>query len=555
MVGNLNKEINNIYEKNNLWKLSVKIILPSLLISLLLGVYIFVDQMLLIHLVPKDGNDYLYNYFLKNNEINLFEKVSNWLNRSVNIDGFVPVVSANNKDFIVYCANQVGVFSLIVLSFGYLISAGISILFGKNIAQKNDGKINVILSTGFYSSLILGIIFTVIMLLIQNYIIEFMLPSSDSLIEVGGDPLYAPTLEELKKYFDIYYSSVILETSKYIYFINSGILFSCLINLFVFFLITEGKNIVPTIISIVCNIMNIIFDLIFIKVIKMGIMGGGLSTFIGQTINLISLITYLFYLNRKQVTFILFSKIIKFNFDIKTILVSISLGSSTFLRELTLAIANIVYVQVFVTTIGMINNGALNSLVKISVSPIYNLFFFVIFGIIDGMRPILTYNYSINRLDRVKKTFFIGTLFSLIYSLVVIILVFLIIPTNNIILNFFNATSKYDKENMIILLSSMMFQFPFIALSIGGLALFQSLNKKIINFFLSIAQGVITFYPILFLNSYISLQVNSYKLMVFTGLINIFFSSLLIFSFSLFYIFKKLNNEINIKKKEHIFDK
>lgn len=555
MVGNLNKEINNIYEKNNLWKLSVKIILPSLLISLLLGVYIFVDQMLLIHLVPKDGNDYLYNYFLKNNEINLFEKVSNWLNRSVNIDGFVPVVSANNKDFIVYCANQVGVFSLIVLSFGYLISAGISILFGKNIAQKNDGKINVILSTGFYSSLILGIIFTVIMLLIQNYIIEFMLPSSDSLIEVGGDPLYAPTLEELKKYFDIYYSSVILETSKYIYFINSGILFSCLINLFVFFLIAEGKNIVPTIISIVCNIMNIIFDLIFIKVIKMGIMGGGLSTFIGQTINLISLITYLFYLNRKQVTFILFSKIIKFNFDIKTILVSISLGSSTFLRELTLAIANIVYVQVFVTTIGMINNGALNSLVKISVSPIYNLFFFVIFGIIDGMRPILTYNYSINRLDRVKKTFFIGTLFSLIYSLVVIILVFLIIPTNNTILNFFNAISKYDKENMIILLSSMMFQFPFIALSIGGLALFQSLSKKIINFFLSIIQGVITFYPILFLNSYISLQVNSYKLMVFTGLINIFFSSLLIFSFSLFYIFKKLNNEINIKKKEHIFDK
>lgn len=547
MINNLNKEINNIYEKKNLWKLSIKIIIPSLMLSLLLGIYIFIDQMLLIHLVPQDGKNYLYDYFLKNNEYSLFYKVSNWLNDSKNIDNFIPPVTTDNKDFIVYCANQVGVFSLIVLSFGYLISAGISILFGRNIAQKNNGKIQVTLSTGFYSSLILGIIFTIVMLLIQNYIVSFMLPSSSSLTKVGGSLNNQPTLDELKRYFDIYYSSVVLEVSKYISFINAGILFSCLINLFVFFLIVEGKNIIPTIISVLCNILNIILDLIFIKIVKIGIMGGGISTFIGQTINLFSLIIYLIYLNRKQMTFILFSKFIKFKFDLKIFFSSISLGSSTFLRELTLAIANIIYVQVFVKTVGLIDNGALNSLVKISVSPIYNLFFFVIFGIIDGMRPILTYNYSINRLDRVKKAFFIGTLFSLIYSLIVIFLVFTIVLSNNKILNFFNATNEYDKENMILLLLSMMLQFPFIALSIGGLALFQSLNKKIMNFILAIMQGIITFYPILFLNSFVSIQINSYKLMVFTGLINIVVSSLIIFGCSLFYIYKKLNIKNNDK--------
>lgn len=153
MTNSLNKAVNNIYEKNNLWKLSAKIIIPSLLLSLLLGIYIFVDQLLLINLVPKDGHNYLFDYFRKNNELALFEKISNWLNDSKNIEGFLPPVSVDNKDFIVYCINQLGVFSLIVLSFGYLISAGISVLFGKNIAQKNEDKLKTILSSGFYSSL------------------------------------------------------------------------------------------------------------------------------------------------------------------------------------------------------------------------------------------------------------------------------------------------------------------------------------------------------------------------------------------------------------------
>ncbi len=542
---NTDENIKTAYLNSNLWKLSIRIILPSLLLTLLLGIYIFIDQMLIINLVPKDGNNYLRDYFDSVGKLYLYEKIVNFVNETKQ-----EIVSINNKDFIVYASNQVGVFSLIVLSFGYLISAGGAVLFSKYSAtQEFDLRRKVIIST-IYSSFIFSIISTVIMIVIQNYILSAMMPSSQT---IKDDVLQgistSITVDELRNYFDTYYDGIVYQASRYVYFVNGSIIFSCFTNLIVFYLRGENNSLIPTIIGIICNFLNIILDVIFIIVAKIGIMGGGLATFLGQFINFIILIGYLYNLNIKNKTTILFSYLKDYKIDFKIVFNSIMLGSSTFLRELSLAIANIVYVPIFMNTVGNIDNNALLSFARLAASPIYNLFFFAIFGIIDGLRPIISYNYSIKRYDRVKKTFWIGTIYSLIYSIIVIAFVFALVPNVNSILVALNVKDSYDKHNLLILLASMFLQFPFISLSISGLAIFQSANKKLMNTILSIMQGAITFYPVLFTMSSIATSTSSIFVMVFTGFTNILLSSIIIFICTILFLYKYSNKQSFISKK------
>lgn len=556
---NKDQKIENAYLNSNLWKLSLKVILPSLLLTLLLGIYIFIDQMLIINLVPQDGHNYLKNYFDSVNKTDLYSQIEKFIldYRNPANHTFLPsdgkikdIVSNDIKGFIVYTSNQVGVFTLIVLSFGYLISSGGAVLFSKYTATQEVDLRKKVISSTFYSSFIFGIIATVIMLVIQNYILASMMPSASTIKDDALNSFVNPnniTVAQLRDYFSTYYDAVVEQGSKYIYFINAGIIFSCFINLIVFYLRGENNNFVPTLVGVLCNVLNIILDVIFIVVIKIGIMGGGLATFLGQLVNFASLALYLWYLNRKNKTVILLNYLSNCRINFKIVFNSILLGSSTFLRELSLAVANIVYVPVFMNTVGSIDSAALNSFANLAASPIYNLFFFAIFGIIDGIRPIVSYNYSIKKYDRVKKAFYIGTVYSLIYSVIAITFVFSLVPNVNSILESLNAKTEYDKHNLLILLASMFMQFPFISLSISGLAIFQSANKKVMNIILSIMQGVITFYPILFTMSAIASSTNNTTVMVFTGFTNILVSSIIIFICTLVFLYKFIDKPFVIK--------
>lgn len=525
--------------------------------TLLFGVYIFVDQILIVNLVPHDGHNYIETFFKESEKLSLYQKVSEYISKNPSI---ALSVSNNVSDFIAYpTSNLIGPFSLIILSFGYLISAGGAVLFSKSLALKNQDLQKKVIWNSFYWTVTFGVVATIVMIFIQNPILTSMTSLDLTVSEVKGTNPNQVTANELTQYLETYYQGTVDQANKYIYWINGGILFSCLTNLFVFYLRAEGKNLWVTLIGVFSNILNIILDVILLYIVKTGIMGGGIATFTGQLVNLSLLLGYLLFLNLKNKTTIRFDSL-KFSKHIasfKILFTSVLLGSSTFLRELTLAIANIVYVPVFFSTLSALDSEALQSYSAIIASPIYNLFFFSIFGIIDGMRPIISYNYSQKNYERVKLSFWIGLFSALAYSFLVISLVFSVIPYNETLLPLLNAKNDFDKDNLFTLLLSMMWQFPFISLSVGGLALFQSANKKIANVFLSIMQGAITFYPILYAMSSIAIATQTVNVMIFTGFTNIVVSSLIIFGFSLFFISLFKNNKIERydQKWKNIFNK
>lgn len=530
----LNLKINKLYTNTPLFKLCVKIIIPSLLLSLLFGIYVFVDQMLIVHLVPQDNNNYLQKYFENVNQLQLFLKVKEYINNQIIIDNlYQPIVEVNNKNFIAYISNQFGIFNLIAVSFGYLISVGASVMFSQAYAKRDDILKKKVVCSSFFGTIIIGLFLSILMIMIQKLILNFMIPVNQ-ITDIPTDA--SVTLNEINLYAKIYTEAAIYEINRYVYFINASIICFCLINLFVFLLRIEGKNNLILLIAILSNLVNIILDVVFIKLVKMGVISGGLSLFIGQIINLFLLSIYLIYLSKKNETFFTFKNIFSKNFHFHLIWNYIWLGFAVFLRELTMAIANVIYINVYINTIGQIDQTALVSLLSITASPLYNLFFFSMFGAVDGLRPILAFNFEKRRFSNVNKTYYIGILISFIYSIIIIFAVFLTVGLNKNVSNFFNAYSEFDRFNLLISLSSMLLQLPFLSLSVGGIAVFQSSNKKIINIILSLMQSVIVFYPLLFLFQEISLKTSSYILFIYCGFINIVISSIIIFLVTLFFM-------------------
>lgn len=553
---NFDNNTNEFYKKENIWIISLKVVLPSLLLTLLFGIYIFIDQLLIINLIPNDNINYYQNYFIKTNNLHLLNEVQmiydKLLNNNIAIEN-IGFTIFDNKNFINYAASQIGVFSLIVLSFGYLISAGSSILYSHSYALKNEERKKQVFQSSFYGTLLFSIISITLMILIQKPILQSILPNTtyNPTNEVINSGLLTQSDYDLiSLYKTTYYNGAIEQSQNYLYFLNASIGFSCFANLFVFYLRAEGKNLWITIIGVCSNISNILLDVLFIE-IKLGMLGSGMATFFGMLFNMLGLLIYVLYLIKHKKTSISFVSLKKFNINIKILFISICLGSGNFLRELSLAIANIIYLQVFYSTFASITNGlqAADIITKIVASPIYNLFFFSIFGIIDGLRPIISYNYALKNYKRVKDAFWVGITLGTIYTILVNIIVFSSL-TNSFILNFFLPVSPNEFDLgykiLIILLMSMMFQLPFIALSVGGLSIFQSTGKIFMNFILSLMQGTITFYPVLFSMSAISKSLDNYNIMIFTGLTNIIISSIIIFTSAILYLYiymgKKENN-------------
>lgn len=129
------------------------------------------------------------------------------------------------------------------------------------------------------------------------------------------------------------------------------------------------------------------------------------------------------------------------------------------------------------------------------------------------MRPIIAFNYAQKNYQRLKKTFYTAIIISLIYAIMVNILIY--IPTyasttDNQFLNFLGANNVQSRMLILrVLMPSMLLQLPFLSLAVAGLGIFQATGKMWLNIILSVLQGLITFFPVLYTMTAISLQMKS----------------------------------------------
>ncbi len=233
-------------------------------------------------------------------------------------------------------------------------------------------------------------------------------------------------------------------------------------------------------------IVNMILAPIFIFIFEWGIKGAALATVFGQTIALVWVLAH--FLSKSS--YIHF-KIEKFKIDFTLCKRMYSIGLSPFLMNICACV-----VVIFINK-ALLEYGGNNGDLAVGAYGILNrtamLFVMVVFGVTQGMQPILGYNYGANRWDRVKQTLHIGVIVGMSITTIGWLICEL----------FPNYISNMFTDDLILKeIANNGFRIFFIFFPIvGGQIIiqnfFQSIGMPKISIFLSLTRQLIFLVPFL----------------------------------------------------------
>ncbi|MCR5101538.1 MAG: MATE family efflux transporter [Butyrivibrio sp.] len=254
---------------------------------------------------------------------------------------------------------------------------------------------------------------------------------------------------------------------------------------------STGRTFYSMISQMTGAIINIIMDPILIFGLlgfpKLGVAGAAYATIFGQVIaSLLGL-----YMN------------VKFNKDINLSFKLVFKPQFEVIKE--------IYVvgipSVLMMSIGSIMTYAMNKILigfsttATAVFGVYfklqSFFFMPIFGLNNGVIPVIAYNYGARKRDRIKEA--LNFAFMLALSIMIVgMLIFELVP--GVLLRLFNAS-----EDMIVIgepaLRIIAIHFPLAALSIVMGSVFQAFAKSIYSLIVSVARQLAVLIPVAWLLS------------------------------------------------------
>jgi putative MATE family efflux protein len=155
-------------------------------------------------------------------------------------------------------------------------------------------------------------------------------------------------------------------------------------------------------------ITNIVLDPIFIFAFNMGMKGAALATIISQMVSAAWVLSY--FMRGKS-----FLKLRLPYMKLKPAYVSkiLTLGTAPFTMQIASSVLNFIMnkgLNTYGGDIAVSGMGIVNSVVTLMIMPL--------FGINQGMQPIIGYNYGARKFDRVKQAYRIGVLFATVIVII-----------------------------------------------------------------------------------------------------------------------------------------
>ncbi len=254
----------------------------------------------------------------------------------------------------------------------------------------------------------------------------------------------------------------------------------------------EGSAKVSMRIMILGTFSNIILDPIFIFVFKMGISGAAYATIISQIISSFYALSY-FLRGKSALKF----KIKYFKLKFIYIKEIVTIGVATFIRQ-----AGASVMALAVNNMAGLYGGDLSIAAFGMVNRFLTLVLMPIFGMNQGLQPIIGYNYGAKNFDRVKEvlkvTIIITTIIGFVFSLVT-----LLFPRS--LLTMF--TSDNDLLDIgVVALRIVISTMTLLGIQACGTTYFQALGKSGSTIFLGMSRQFIFLIPlVLLLPSYFGL--------------------------------------------------
>lgn len=234
-------------------------------------------------------------------------------------------------------------------------------------------------------------------------------------------------------------------------------------------------------------ITNIVLDPIFIFYFKMGVRGAAWATIISQYV---SGIWALYYFTSRFSGMKLYMKNLKLDFSkIKSIA---SLGSAPFAIQMGASIVNYTYNSTLKIYGGDTAIGAMAI-----VQAVITFISMPIFGINQGLQPILGYNYGAKLYPRVREA-----LFKAIFAATVLCVIdFLAIQfLSKYFINIFTQEKELVRIASIGL-KIQTFMLPIVGFQIIASIYFQAIGKPKMSFFMSLTRQIIVLIPCILIMS------------------------------------------------------
>lgn len=341
----------------------------------------------------------------------------------------------------------------IILAFGMLIGIGTASILSIRLGQGEREKAEKIIGNEISLIIIFGVIITIVGLTFSSQVLTLFGASQN-------------TISYAQDYMKIIYCGTIF-------------------NLFSFAMShtirADGSPTIAMISMLIGAITNIILDPIFIFVFGMGVQGAALATVISQVC---SSIWGLHYFTRGNS-----SLKIKFsNFKLKKeyVLSIFEIGVSPFSMQIAASVVQIISNNALLTYGGDNAVGAMTI-----INSIGTIFLMPIFGLNQGMQPIVGYNYGAGKFDRVKR----AIKYPQIIATILVVIGFLCIQiVPEAFVRMFNSDPnllEVTKNGMRIYLCML----PLIGVQIIRTNYFQCIGKAKISMFLSLLRQVILLIP------------------------------------------------------------
>lgn len=182
------------------------------------------------------------------------------------------------------------------------------------------------------------------------------------------------------------------------------------------FLVVAGNPNLGMVLSIVCGIVNMVLDYVFIVPLNMGITGAALATGFGFTIGAVAGVIYLF----KNKSNLYFEKPV---LDFKMLGESCFNGSSEMVTNIAIAVVTFLYNIILMEFLG--EDGVAAVTIMMYAQFLLNALFM---GFSMGVAPVISYKYGEENTSQLKKIFKISIWFITINSVLVFVLALCMAP-------------------------------------------------------------------------------------------------------------------------------
>lgn len=344
---------------------------------------------------------------------------------------------------------------IILMAFGMLVGIGATAQISLSIGKRNKEEAERILGNAFSLALIIAVSLSFIIIIFLDPI----------LIVLGAEPAILPYARDFTK---------IIVGGSIFTFIGFGL--NNIIR-------AEGSPKTAMATMLISAILNTILNPLFIFVFKMGISGSAWATVISQSTSAIWVMAY-FLGPRGYLRF----RLANLKLDMQIIRTIFAIGMSPFFMQIAASVVTVLYNYSLLVHGGELAIAAMGIINRVSM-----LMLMPIFGISQGVQPIIGYNYGAGNYDRViealKKATFAAT--------AVAVAGFMVIEVFNVqIIRLFNNNPglvEVGAGGMRVFLAML----PIIGFQIVGSTYFQAIGKAKQSLLLSMSRQVLILIPMI----------------------------------------------------------